>query len=404
MENAAIETSQPYHSQNTIATARLLTIIAVVGMVVVAPVVGSVGVASAQEAASPTINVSDATVEEGSSTSVAVTLSEAPDGLAGYDIVLGIENNSTATITNAEIAEQFDLSEVNVSDNGTALTVNLRAVDLSENVQEGATNVSLADIDIEGKTAGETSLGVQEIRRIDDDTGAEINVSANSGQITVREADDGDGNTANLDIVPQRDHVTAGDEITANVMLSEALQGVSGFNVTVSAGGEEITIAAASAGDEFDLAVTNTSSDAAMIRGVDLNQNVEAGAENVTLGTVYLRSGANADGTTELTITNVEVLENDEAGTITTSNSGATVEVHDVGPIVYDRRPTDVDDDGRYEDIDGDGQLTDTDVTVFFEQFNSDAIQGNEEYDFDENGQVTYKDIVALSDIAAASG
>lgn len=405
MDTVEVEISRPYRSQKTTALARRFAIIVLVGVIVAAPVVGSVGVASAQEASSSTINISDATVKEDASTSVDVTMSEAPSGLAGYDIVLGVENNSTATITDAEIAEKFTLSEVNVSDNGTSMMVNLRAVDLEENVQEGATNISLADIDIEGKTAGETNLAVQEIRRVDDDNGTAINVSSNSGQITVEEADDGGGNTtANLDIVPQRNHVTAGDEIKANVVLSEAPRGVAGFNTTVSVNGEEITIAAASAGDEFDLAVTDSDSDTAMIRGVDLNRNVQAGAENVTLATVHLRSGASADGTTEINITNVEVLENDEAETITVATSGATVEVHDVAPVVYDRLPTDADGDGLYEDIDGDGQVTNTDVTVFFEQFNSDAIQGHDEYDFDGNGRVTYNDIVVLSDLAAASG
>lgn len=405
MNNVNAEPVQSYHAENAKAIARRFVVTAVIGLIVASCLIGSIGLASAQEASSSTINIGDATVTEGESTSVNVTMSETPTGLSGYDIVLGIENDSTATITDAEIADEFALSEVNVSDNGTSMVVNLRAVDLEENIQEGATNISLASVDIEGMSAGETEVGVQEVKQVDDDNGTAINVSSNSGQITVEELDSGDGNTtADLDIVPQREHITVGDETAANVVLSEAPQGVAGFNTTVSVSEEEITIVAASAGEDFNLSVSDSDSDTAMIRGVDLNRNVQPGATNVTLATIYLQSGADADGVTELNISNVEVLENGEAETISASISGATVEVHDVDPIAYDQLPTDPDDDGYYEDIDGDGQLTDSDAEVLFREFNSGAVQGYDEYDFDGNGQVTYNDIVVLNDIIGASG
>lgn len=405
MNNTNTESIRSYHAENAKAIARRFAVIAVVGLIIAPSLIGGVGLASAQEASSSTINIGDATVTEGESTSVNVAMSETPTGLSGYDIVLGVQNNSTATITDAEIADEFALSEVNVSDNGTSMEVNLRAVDLEESIQEGATNISLANVNIEGISAGETELEVQEVRQVDDDNGTAINVSSNNGQITVEESDSGEGNTtANLDIVPQREHITAGDETTANVVLSEAPQGVAGFNTTVSVNGEEITIVAASAGEDFDLSVSDSDSDTAMIRGVDLNRNVQPGATNATLATIYLQSGADVDGVAELNISNVEVLENDEAEAISSSVSGATVEVHDVDPIAYDRLPTDPDDDGYYEDIDGDGQLTDNDVKVLFQEFNSGAVQGYDEYDFDGSGQVTYNDVITLNDMLEASG
>lgn len=395
---------QSYRLQKMVPVVRLFTLIALVGIVVASPAVGGIELASAQEISSPTINVSNASTDVGNSTSVGVTMSEAPDGLAGYNVVLSVKNDSVATITDAEIDEKFALSEVNVSDNGTTMMVNLRAVDIKENIQEGATNISLADVEIEGQTAGETDLEVQEIRQIDDDTGAAIDVDTNSGQITVEKADNGNGNTTmNLDVALDREHVTAGDETKAKVILSEAPEGVAGFNITIDVDGEEVTIAAASAGDEFALSVADSDANAAMIRGVDLNRNVEAGAENVTLGEVHIRSATNTDGTAEINIADIDVLENNKAGTIPVSVSGATLEVHDVEPVVYDRVPTDIDADGLYADINGDGELTQKDVTVLFQQFNSEAIQGHDEYDFDGNGRVSYNDIVALSDMVAAA-
>lgn len=404
MSDIGNKTGQSNHSQKIVSVVRWFILIALVGIVVAAPAVGGVGLASAQEASSPTINVGNATVNVGNTTSVGITMSKVPNGLSGYNIVLGVENDSVATITDAKINEKFNLSEVNVSENGNTIVVHLRAVDLEENIQEGATNISLADVEIKGQTAGETTLEVKEVRRIDDDNGSKIDVDTSSGQITVEETDNDGGNaTMNLDIALDRKHVTAGDKTKASVVLSKAPEGVAGFNITVSVNGEKVNIVAASAGDEFDLSVADSDTDTAMIRGIDINRNVDAGAENVTLAKVYVRAASDADGTVEINITDVDVLENDKAKSIPVSVSGATLEVHNVEPVVYDRAPTDINADGLYADINGDGELTNNDVTVFLQHFNSGAIQGHDEYDFDGNGKLSYNDIVALSDLVAAA-
>ena len=356
------------------------------------------GQITVEEAEAPTLNIDDAVVEEGSTTSANVSMSSAPNGLAGYDITFGLENNSVATITNATIPDEFSYSSVNISEDNTTMTVRLRALDLQENIEEGATNISLADVEVEGVSAGETALEVQDITRVDDDSGDPIDVNTDSGQITVEAADGpGDGNaTPNLCIRLDREHVTAGDETAASVVLSEAPEGVAGFNMTLGVDGEEVTIVATSVGDSFDLAVTDTDADAAMIRGLDFNQNVQAGAENVTLATAYVRGAEGADGTAEISITDVNVLESDEAETINATTSNATLEVHNVKPIAYNQLPIDADADGLYEDIDGNGEVNRNDAQIFFREFNSDAIQGYDEYDFNQDGKLSYSDIIAL--------
>ena len=356
------------------------------------------GQVTVEEVEAPTLNIDDAVVEEGSTTSANVSMSSAPNGLAGYDITFGLENNSVATITNATIPDEFSYSSVNISEDNTTMTVRLRALDLKENIEEGATNISLAGVEVEGESAGDTTLEVQNITRVDDDSGEPINVNTDSGQITVEAADgNGDGNTTpNLDIKLDREHVTDGGETAANVVLSEAPEGVAGFNITLGVEGEEVTIVATSAGDSFDLAVTDTDADAAMIRGLDFNQNVQAGAENVTLATAYVRSAEGADGTAEISITDVNVLESDEAEAINTTTSNATLEVHNVEPIVYNQLPIDADADGLYEDIDGNGEVNKNDAQIFFRDFNSNAIQGYDEYDFNQDGKLSYSDVVAL--------
>ncbi|MFH5801984.1 family 16 glycoside hydrolase [Haladaptatus sp. CMAA 1911] len=65
--------------------------------------------------------------------------------------------------------------------------------------------------------------------------------------------------------------------------------------------------------------------------------------------------------------------------------------------IVGDSRPTDPDGDGLYEDVDGDGEVTYNDVVALFDNFESSAVQNNPEaFDFNQNGQLDFDDIIEL--------
>ncbi|GAB3017699.1 hypothetical protein [Natronobiforma cellulositropha] len=59
--------------------------------------------------------------------------------------------------------------------------------------------------------------------------------------------------------------------------------------------------------------------------------------------------------------------------------------------------PQDLTGDGLYEDVTGDGQLGFNDVVTFFEEHDSDAVQGNvDRFDFSGNGRVGFDDVIAL--------
>jgi PGF-CTERM protein len=142
---------------------------------------------AAQTADNPTVTVEDTTVAPGETTTVAVTLSGAPDGLAGYNLTLSLDD-STATLTNASTADQFALANTTVS----ADTVTLSAVDTDDAVGPGATDVDLCEVTLRGETAGTTELTVRSTQ-MDDDSGTAIAPATAGGTVTV-EATDGDGN------------------------------------------------------------------------------------------------------------------------------------------------------------------------------------------------------------------
>ncbi|WP_231188423.1 plastocyanin/azurin family copper-binding protein [Haladaptatus sp. DYF46] len=66
-------------------------------------------------------------------------------------------------------------------------------------------------------------------------------------------------------------------------------------------------------------------------------------------------------------------------------------------PVVGDSSPTDPNGDGNYEDLNGDGEANYADVVDLFDNIEEDAVQDNPEaFDFNENGQLDFDDIVAL--------
>jgi hypothetical protein len=143
----------------------------------------TVGATTAQEA--PTVRVTDASVDPGETTTVRVVLTSAPDGLAGYELVLAVGDGETATVAGANYTGAFGLtSDPAVSDGGR--TVRLEAADVGGNVEAGATDVTLATVELRGESAGRTPIEVRPVQ-IDADGGTRMNASGEAGAVVVGE-------------------------------------------------------------------------------------------------------------------------------------------------------------------------------------------------------------------------
>jgi len=132
------------------------------------------------------------------------------------------------------------------------------------------------------------------------------------------------------------------------------------------------------------------------VRAADIENVVEPGAMNTTLATLDV-AGSGA-GTTDLRVS-VEDMD-DETGADIDAQERSGILV--VGPPAIGggpggRPPTDPDGDGFYEDVNGNGRMDYDDVTLLFEELESDAVTMNvDAYDFNENGQIDYDDVVDL--------
>jgi PKD repeat protein len=86
---------------------------------------------------------------------------------------------------------------------------------------------------------------------------------------------------------------------------------------------------------------------------------------------------------------------------VTTSAPTATITTGPTPLALPDmtKRPTDPNNDGLYEDLNGDGKITDTDTTLYFQNWH--WIESNEPvalFDFDHNGAIDFGDIIQLND------
>jgi plastocyanin len=90
-----------------------------------------------------------------------LTLDQAYNGLSGYRVMLTLPDNGSATFNESETSYVPDLglnTTISVTDNGTALE--LEATDVNENIQAESTNVTLAQVGIDGESAGPANVSI----------------------------------------------------------------------------------------------------------------------------------------------------------------------------------------------------------------------------------------------------
>ncbi|WP_226040629.1 hypothetical protein [Natrinema sp. DC36] len=141
---------------------------------------------AATPATESTLVVTDSTVEPGTTATHRIALTDAPDGLAGFEFTLELSGNA-ATVSNASYPDAYGLTtEPITSADGRSVTV--EAADLTDEVTPGATDVTLATVEV---NATETATGSTTLRvtdsQVDADDGGRIEPALEAGTLTVDE-------------------------------------------------------------------------------------------------------------------------------------------------------------------------------------------------------------------------
>lgn len=112
-------------------------------------------------------------------------MTSAPNGLAGFNVTYQLANPEVAAITDVQFSGEYGITIQDIGENNNSVTV--RAVDLQQNYEPGATDVPLATLQVEGEQTGESQI-VVESTNLDDDDGNDINPATDPGVIAVGDA------------------------------------------------------------------------------------------------------------------------------------------------------------------------------------------------------------------------
>ncbi|AUG47259.1 cell surface protein [Haloarcula taiwanensis] len=120
----------------------------------------------------PTISIETDSVPAGETMAAPVVLTSAPNGLAGYQLELTVDDPAVAQFENASYPASLGLTTEPVisSDGGT---ITLEAADLDGQIEPGASDVTLATVQLAGVDGGETQLTVTS-SQIDADGGGAV--------------------------------------------------------------------------------------------------------------------------------------------------------------------------------------------------------------------------------------
>ena len=110
-----------------------------------------------------------------------IILSEAPNGLSGYNLTISLYNSGIVIIKEVIFPSWASLY---VNSSLPSDSVWIKAVDLNDEIKEGVTNVVLATIIFESKAKGSTCINLT-VTKIDDDEGYPIDVIVENASLSV---------------------------------------------------------------------------------------------------------------------------------------------------------------------------------------------------------------------------
>jgi PKD repeat protein len=123
----------------------------------------------------------NATVIDGQTTEIVISVDSLPAGLSGYNFTVDIGDRNVSNIVNITYPEWVTMSENSTLPRGS---IYLKALDGNETIQAGATDVELATLTVKGKNPGLTNFTLA-IDRLDDDDGEPIDSILEVGDLEV---------------------------------------------------------------------------------------------------------------------------------------------------------------------------------------------------------------------------
>jgi len=267
----------------------------------------------------PVLEVSDGQVYAiGETATINITLSEAPNGLSGYNLSISLSNASVAEIISVSFPNWATLHS---NSSLPADSIWIKAVDLNDKIKRGDKNITLAILKIRGDNYGGTEIAAT-VTKMDDDDGNPIDPLVKHGNFDP-------STSTSLPVIyfyPQSTKTDVGSEVTVNLVLDKAPDGLSGYNLTVSLSNPEVAEIVSVSFPKWATLHSSSSlpADSVWIKCVDLNDEIKRGDKNISLARLTLRG--NEKGKTDLVIT-VTKIDDDVGNPIDVSTTKGYLEV-----------------------------------------------------------------------------
>lgn len=136
---------------------------------------------SSVRAATSMLTAQGGNVAIGGTIQVPIVLDNAPNGVAGFDLIITLSNGSVGSITGADVMDMGLTTIALISGS----EVRVRAVDFNKLVESGVTGATLATLSIQGTKRGATDVNIQVVR-LDDDHGSPIIADVLPGAVNVK--------------------------------------------------------------------------------------------------------------------------------------------------------------------------------------------------------------------------
>lgn len=212
-----------------------LAVFAVVGGVAVAGATVDATTAATQNVDNTTntsVNVTvDAVAQRvgvGHKGGATVRLTGAQNGVSAYELVLGVENGSVASIDGISVAGEGSdgpVKNVTYSDNETRAVVEVALLDAT---LEPANETDLMDVEVGADGVGNTTLAVLDVRQLADADVEEYDVSGvHNETVDVIPA-------VSLGIDVPANDIDVGGNVSSTVNVQGAVEGVSEYDITLS--------------------------------------------------------------------------------------------------------------------------------------------------------------------------
>lgn len=157
-------------------------------LVGLAIVLGSIGLAAGAGTTTVRLTPDERTVTESGTTTFAVVVDDADGGVGAYALRVDLDEPSVGTITNATVPGSDRLTDVNVSTDGDAVTIETALLDTTDVGQ-----VTVATVIVRGDAAGRSGVTLS-VDVVGDEAGNRYDVaSVENASLRVRPGDeDGD--------------------------------------------------------------------------------------------------------------------------------------------------------------------------------------------------------------------